>query len=348
MLVERGTVLQRVSWTAILAGLLAGLVTQAALIVLGLAIGLLSVTDGLDNLGNIAVRAVIWLALSSAVAAYVAGLTAARSAGYLTPAQGRFNGLLTGMLLLLVSTLFSANLLSRLVDRVTGAAGQAASTVAGAAGGAISGAANGGLGNALEGLGLGDAYQAITTGLDENELNQIVAEASPELNQTQVAAATGVIRSIINNASRDLGGNLSNVSALPDLVSKRVDAIQKALQGPQFVSRLRGRGLSQAQAQEVATVVGRRATELRTQAENTAKAVGEQANRATQAAADAAGKAAWGWLLLAGLTLGLAALGGGRGSDVPKGGATVVGPDENLVERDLKTAVRNDPAASGD
>ncbi len=327
---REGTIMPRISWTGVLAGTVAGLVTQAALVVLGLAIGLVSVSS-LENLGGVAITAGIWLALSWAVAAFVGGLTAARAAGYLTPRQGRFNGLLTGMVTLLVSTLFTASLLASAVDRVTGTArdvaGAAVSAVGGAAsatGGAV--AQNGGLAGTLQSLGLGDAYQAITSGLSDNELNQIIADASPELNQTQVAAATGVIRGIVSNASRDLGTALQNPSALPDFVSNRADAVAKALSGDQFVSRLQRRGLSQAQAQQVAKVIAQRVTDLRAQGEQAAKAASDQAAQIARDTASAAGKAAWIWLLLAGLVMGLSSFGGSFGKDVdPNLTETVVG-----------------------
>ncbi len=329
MINRDGTIMPRISWAGVIAGTVASLVTQAALVVLGLAIGLVSVTN-LSDLGGLAITAAIWLAISWGVAAFIGGLTAARSAGYLTVAQGRFNGLLTGMVTLLVSTLFTASLLASAVDRVTGTARDVAGAAVGAVGGAAvaTGSAvaqNGGLEGTLQSLGLGDAYQAVTSGLSDNELNQIIADASPELNQTQVAAATGVVRSIINNASRDLGTALQNPSQLPNFVSGRVDAVAKALSGTEFVSRLQRRGLSQAQAQQVEKVIAQRVTDLRTQGEQAAKAASDQAAQIARDTASTAGKAAWIWLLLAALVMGLSSLGGGVGRDVtPNAPETVV------------------------
>ncbi len=324
---REGLVMPRISWSGILTGVVAGLIIQTALVVFGLAIGFVSVNN-LNNLGAIAITAGIWLAVSWAIAAFVGGLTAARAAGYLTPAQGRFNGLITGMLMLIISTLFTAGLISNAVSSATGtvkdiagATAGAVGQVANATGGAV--ADNGGLAGTLQSLGLGDAYQAVTSGLDDAELNQIIADASPELNQTQVAATTGVIRGIIRNSSRDLGTALQNPSDLPNFVSARVNAITKALSGDQFVSRLRQRGLSQAQAREVETVISKRVQELSAQGEQAAKAASEQAQQLARDAANTAGKAAWVWLLLAGLVLGLASFGGGYGNDANVNGRLV-------------------------
>jgi hypothetical protein len=334
---REGMIMQRISWSGILTGVVAGLIIQVALLVLGLAIGLVSITN-LENLGGMAITAGIWIGISWAAAAFVAGLTAARAAGYLTSAQGRFNGLVTGMVMLIVSTMFTAGLISSAVNSATGAVTRVASVAAGAVGGAAVAtggavAENGGLAGTLQALGLGDAYQAVTSGLNDAELNQIIADASPELNQTQVAAATGVIRGIITNSSRDLGGALQNPSDLPNFISNRVDSISKALSGDQFVARLQRRGLSKAQAQEVSTVIGRRVTELRTQGEQAAQAASEQAQQVARDAASTAGKAAWVWLLLAGLVLGLASYGGGFGNDANRNGRLV----NNGLEESSKT-----------
>ena len=96
-----------------------------------------------------------------------------------------------------------------------------------------------------------------------------------------------------------------------------------ALSGDQFVSRLQKRGLSKAQAQEVSTVIGKRVAELRTQGEQAVQAASDLAQQVARDAASTAGKAAWIWLLLAGLVLGLASYGGGFGNDTNQNGRLV-------------------------
>ena len=320
MLVREGTIMQRISWTGVMTGVFLGLVTLISLILLGLAIGLVSVNN-LSNIGGVAVTAGIWLAISWGAAAFVAGLSAARAAGYLSTAQGRFNGLLTGSVLFIASSVLTISLVSSIVNSVTGTAGavlgSATSAVSNAAGAAGNGVAqNGGLEGTLRSLGLGDAYQSVTSGLDDNAINQLIADASPELNQTQVAAATGVVRGIVNNASRDLSGALANPADLGGFVTKRVEAITSALTGADFTARLQRRGLSQAQARQVSSVIGTRVTQLRTQGEQAAQAAADQAAQFAKDAANTAGKAAWIWLFFAGLVMGLAALGGGMGGNI--------------------------------
>lgn len=310
MLVDHGNFMQRISWVGVLAGLVAGVVTQLALSALGVAVGAATV----DTARGLALGTVLWLAISLAISAFVAGLTAARAAGYLTPAQGRFNGLLTGMLLVLAGTLFSYNALLGGVRTALGLA-QGVTTAASSA------ANQADQQNAGGALAQNGAVQSVLNGLNENEISQIIAEQSPELDQEQTLAATRVVSGIVQRASNDVGNNLSNISRLDELIPARLDAIQRALTGEQFVTRLQRAGLSQPEAQETATAVSQRATELRQQAEQTVAATERIARRT-------ASTAAWSWLLSAGLILLFSTLGGGRGHDVPQSGATMLPRDE--------------------
>jgi hypothetical protein len=297
----------RIHWGGIFAGVLAGVVTDVTLLVLGLAAGLISAGNGGMDLGGLAITGVIYLVIVTAFSAYLGGLVTARAASFLTPAQGRFNGLLMGMLMLILSTWVISTALGRVVNTATNLAG----TVVSAGAQAIGSAANapGGVGGALNSLGLGDQYQAVVSGFNRDQLVDLIAQASPELNQQQVAAAADVVSSVIQNAGRNISNNLSNLSNLGSVVGHQLDNVSQALQGPEFVSRLQRRGLSQTQAQEVATVIQKRFTELRTQTQQTIDAI-------TKTAAKAASTAAWIWLLLSGLILAFATFGGGRGGEV--------------------------------
>lgn len=311
---SRGWITPRVSWSGILAGILAGIAVHVALTVLGLALGLVSVeANGTDALGGVAIGTAIWMAVSMGVAAYVAGLTAARASGGLTPAQGRFNGLLTGMALVAISTLFAADLFFRGLNSALGLAGSAVNTVAGATSTVTSG---GGLNGALQTLGLDDEYRAISNGLSRDELTQIVADAAPELSQQQVAATVTTVESVIRNAGRTIGNDLGDVNDIGGLVNRQVTAVTQALSGEQFASRLEQRGLSRTQARQVVSAIGGRVDEIRTQVNQAAQAISARADELSRAAAGAASKVAWLWLIMAGLVIGLATLGGGVGHDL--------------------------------
>lgn len=300
MLVERGSIKERINWKGILAGLVAGIGTQLALTALGVAIGAATI----DSARGLAIGTILWLAVSLAISAFLAGLTAARAAGYLTPAQGGFNGLITGLLLTLLMTVFGFNALLGGVRTALGLAQGAANAAASAANTATQ-----------NGAGQSDPVQSLLNGLNEQELNQIIAEASPELDTEQVGAATNVVQGIVNRAVND--ADLSNISRLDEFVPRRLDAITNALSGEQLVTRLERQGLSNAEAQETANSIRARAQELRTQAENTVQTVERVARSATSSAA-------WAFLLGSGLILLMSVLGGRRGHDVPPSGATVL------------------------
>ncbi|MDX2008013.1 MAG: hypothetical protein SFU83_22450 [Meiothermus sp.] len=287
----------RIHWPGIVAGVLAGIVTYLVLSVLGLAVGLLTVQSrGIDtDAGGLGVGTLVYMVLAMALSAFLAGLTAARAAAFLTPAQGRFNGFLTGVVLLLALTWLASNLLFSGLNSALGLASGALNAVAGAAD--------------RNTLGAGDAYQAIVNGLDEEEVADLIAQGSPNLSQEQVRAAAATVSSVVRTAGQNIGGSLDNVSNLGQVVGAQVDAVEQALTGPEFQARLQRRGLTQAEAAEVSTVVRQRFSDIRTQATETADAL-------TRTAAQIASAAAWIWLLVAALVLGLATFGGGRGGEV--------------------------------
>jgi len=313
----------RVRWSGIFAGTLAATVTYLALMVLGFAIGIANVPNA-DSVGSVAIPTAIWTVVALAASAFLGGTTAARAVGLHGHSRGRFNGLITGMVLLSLLTLGTSSLLSSAIRSVLGLAGGVVSTAssaigsaAGAVGNAAGNAANnaGGVQGLLDNLGLGNAYQAVTSGLNENELSQLISDAEPALTPVQVKAAADTVGNVVRNAGRNITQNLNNLSDIGGIVTRQVDGVTQALSGPEFVARLQSRGLSQAQAQEVAKVVNTRVAELKTQGQQAADAIAKTTKDATQTAANTASSVAWIWLLAAGVTLGMATLGGGRGKD---------------------------------
>jgi Spy/CpxP family protein refolding chaperone len=320
---------RRLSWTGIIAGVIVGVVTYAALLILGVAVGFIGLEDA--SLSGVATGSVIWLGISLAFSSFLAGLTAARAAGNLTPARGRFNGLVVGMILMLLMSIFTLNLVSRGISSLVNLAGSVVGTAANAAGSAAGAATdeNGGLGGALESLGIQNEYQALVSGFNEEELTQLIAEASPELNETQVGAAVSVVTDELQAAGRNIGNNLADVSNLGDVITRQADAVQTALSGEQFVQNLAAEGLTPEQAQEVSTVIGQRVTETRQQIQQTALVLQERTAELAEAAARAAARAAWIWLLMAGVTLLFSSIGGGFGKDII--------PDEAVIDRPRET-----------
>jgi hypothetical protein len=146
---------RRVSWGAILTGVVVALATQVLLAMLGLGIGLSGIepTQVGDNpaASSMGIGAAVWWALSGILAALAGGWVAARLAGV----PSRQIGLLHGLATWAVATLVVLWLLSGTASAIVGGAfnvvGRTLSGVGGAAGGAVSSVAQG-LGNPLEAL----------------------------------------------------------------------------------------------------------------------------------------------------------------------------------------------------
>lgn len=294
MTLNTDTLSHRLSWRGVLAGVVLGLVTTLSIIALGLVITALT---GITLTGS-GIQAGIWTALAALVGAYAAGRTAVRASApatrnndgiaAMTHDDASLTGLVTGSLLVLLSTLFAFNTASRLIGAATNVVGNVASTAVNAAGTAGGEAAqSGGLQNFL-------------TGIDQQDVTNLIADASPSLNQEQATAAANVVTGIFRRAQYDLGNQ--NPGNITDFASARVTAIKNALTGPQFVSRLQRQGLSAPQAQEVRTVVTGEVDRLQQQAQQ----VAETAERTARTTARNTGLA---WLLGAGLTLLLATMG---------------------------------------
>lgn len=283
----------RISWRGIFAGVVTGIAVQVTLSLLGVAIG----AGTIDTAGGLALSAVIWGALSLLISAFLAGYTAVRAGNQALVTRGQFTGLLTGFLMMLALTLFLSNVVRGLAGTASNVIGSVASGAATAATAAGSAAA----GNP----GTQDAAQSLLGALNPDSIGQIIGEASPGLSEEQSTAAARVVSGIITRASNDLGENLGNVSNLNDFVTNRVNNIQNALSGPEFVTRLTRQGLTQQQAQATQTAIVAQAKKVQQQATDAAEA-------AARIARQAAITAAWGSLLAAGLVIGASVMGGHR------------------------------------
>jgi len=110
---------------------------------------------------------------------------------------------------------------------------------------------------------------------------------------------------VVSGITTRVSNNLSDVSNLGDFVTNRVNNIQKAQSGQEFVTRLQRQGLSQSQAQATQSAITAEAKKVQQQATDAAAA-------AARIVRKVATTAAWGSLLAAGLVIGLATVGGNR------------------------------------
>jgi hypothetical protein len=177
--------INKVSWGAIFAGVVVGLVVQVLLTMLGVGIGVATLDPGTgDNpeVSTFSIVSGIWYVLSGIIAAYTGGYIAARMSGKTVATSGALHGLTTWAF----TTLLVLYLLS--------------TAVGGIVGGAFSG-----ITSALGGLGRTAAQTAAPLIAESNPLdaieNQVRATGTdPEaLN----AAATNAVRALVTGDEAD-------------------------------------------------------------------------------------------------------------------------------------------------
>jgi hypothetical protein len=128
----RAVLLNQVSWGAIFAGAVTALVTQVIVNLIGVGVGLASVsTSGADNpaASTVSMGAGIWFVASGIVASLAGGAIAGRLSGKTLPGAAALHGLVSWA----VTTLFVLYLLT---SAASGLVGGTLSTVSGALGGA--------------------------------------------------------------------------------------------------------------------------------------------------------------------------------------------------------------------
>ncbi|WP_034384381.1 hypothetical protein [Deinococcus sp. YIM 77859] len=294
MTLNTDTLSHPLRWGGVFAGVVMGIVTTFTILALGLVITALT---GITLTGT-SIQALIWTALAALVGAYAAGLTAVRASApatrnedgiaAMTHNDATLTGLVTGGLLVLLTTLLAYNATRSLLTTAGNIVSSVASTAANAADAAGTQAAQSG------------GLQNFVSGISREDIEDLIASNSPSLNEAQVDAASDVVTGIFRRAAYDLGNqDLANIT---DFAQARINAIQNALSGESFVTRLERQGLSTAQAEEVRTVITNEINRLQNQARQIANTL--------EANARIAGRnVGLGWLLSAGLTLLLAVMG---------------------------------------
>lgn len=137
--------LRRVSWGAILTGVVVALAVQVLLAMLGAGIGLATIepTQQGDNPSatGMGIGAAIWWALSGIIAAFLGGWVASRLAGQPSREAGMLHGLAAWAVATLVVLYLVSSAAGSLIGGAFNVAGRTLSGVGSAAGGAVSAAA---------------------------------------------------------------------------------------------------------------------------------------------------------------------------------------------------------------
>jgi hypothetical protein len=297
--------IKRVSWGAIFAGAVVAIVTQIALSLMGLGLGLGAFDPATsdDTVRGLGIGAGIWLALSTIVSFYTGGYVAGRLAGL----PKRPDGLIHGVVMWGVVSLFTIYLASSAIGSVVSGAFGVVGNIAQGAGGAIASVVPDDIGQRIQERidvsAVQDDAAALLrdAGIDPGELEarardeaadvRSAATASPEQAEAQIRRSIQALADEGRQIDRD---NVVN------LIVARTD-------------------LTEAQARQRVAQYEGQFEQLRSRASAEIDTLGNRAVETAESATDALSNAAW-WAFLA-MLIGViaAAVGGAGGSphDMP-------------------------------
>jgi hypothetical protein len=297
MYTVRDNIIRGVSWPGAFFGLVVAVVAYLFLTMVGVAVS--GAVFNFDNARGVGWGALAWMALSLGASAYVGGYTSAKAApGITTSFGGSATGVLCGAMFLISLTFFVGNSIV--------SAGQAAFGVLQEAAQAIPEVIPRGIVN--------DA-QNMVRGMDRADVQDAIRKAAPELGETQVAAATDTVVRVGRESLDRIRESLRNPGKLGDTMRREADTIYRQLTGAEFVSRLEQQGLARPQAQQVASALEQRVNDIRGQLQSASQQITAEAREFTKDAARIVSRAAWIWLGVALLIVGLAFVGGRSGSE---------------------------------
>ena len=172
--------LQRLSWGAVLAGSVIALILQLALNLLGISVGMTSITPryGEDSpeAGEVASSAAIWVGVSTLIAMFAGGWVAARFAGIPDNVDGLLHGLMVWAIVTLISLFLLTTTIGRIISGVSTLIGHGLNL----AGRTVQGVAQG-VGNVAQGVaqGVGGAVQGVAANVTDTV--QHAVDSSPEV-----------------------------------------------------------------------------------------------------------------------------------------------------------------------
>jgi len=163
--VTTGGDLVRISWGAVLAAALVGLVIELALNLLGIGIGFNSINPkyGEDSATpqGLAQGTIVWVAVSTIISLFTAGALAGRFAGWPSRTDGLLNGLVAWAVMTVISLFLLTTSVGRIISGATTLIGQGLS-LAGSTVGGVARVASGVAGGAAQAAGgaIGGVVQA--------------------------------------------------------------------------------------------------------------------------------------------------------------------------------------------
>ncbi len=305
------TLVKRISWSAVFAGVLVAIVTQMLLTLLGLGVGFgsLDTVEEQNPAAGLGIGSAIWYIVSSLLSLYLGGWVAGRLAS--TPRL--FDGVIHGVLTWSLVTLATVYLLSTAVGSIIGGASRLVGGIVRTAGSGIASAAPG-IGDQIQ-----DQLQKNGVNLDLNDLkgevNQVLRETGkpglrPDALERQADRAG-------NQAQAAAGQAASNPQAAGETSDNIIDQFVKQGKGVanQFDRTaavnvvMRRTGKSRAESEQIVDNWNKTYQQAQVKFEQAKKEAEIQARHVADDAASAASKAAiFGFL---GLVIGVIAAGYG-------------------------------------
>ncbi len=300
--------LSKISWSAILAGVLVSLVVMLVLNLLGIGIGLASINPVTEAspFSGVGTGAVIWYILSNLIAIFAGAYTAARLSGIPIPVISTFHGILSWCLY----TLISFWLLTTAVGTIVSGVGSAISQTLSSVGSVVSGGQN----NGGQSQQSGQLSSSLSLDKITSEVKQILRQTGdpalqPDAIENTAENATQGARQALRSGNtmsdQEIGGILQQLLYKGENLVDKVD--QKDVASV-IASRT---GMSQEEANNAAETVVRNFNEAKQEAQQLAAQAEQQAKETAAQAADVASSAAI-WSFVA-LVLGaIVAAAGGR------------------------------------
>ena len=242
------SLLRRVSWGAIFAGLAVALAVQLLLTLLGLGFGLGTIdpateTDTLSGLGT---GAGIWAGISLLIALFVGGFVASRFAGMPLKHAARLHGVAVWAMVALTSAYLATTAIGGLVSGATSVVTNAAQVAGNVASGAASGISSAVQAVVPDDLNIQNALSRVTG--NQSQIGQdIRSEARSILNQA------GLDRRDLNQAGNALSTTATDIVRTPgDAGADISQLVDKLLSGPDAA-------LSPEERQQIVQTIGQRA-----------------------------------------------------------------------------------------
>lgn len=291
--------INRVSWGAIFAGAVVAVVTQIALSLMGLGLGLGAFDPATsdDTIRGLGIGAGIWLLLSTIVSFYTGGYVAGRMAGLPKRNDGMLHGIVTWGLVSLFTVYLASSAIGSVVSGAFGVVGSIAQTAGGAVSAVVPDDID--LGNRIGNVDVqnvqNQAAQLLRdAGIDPTQLEARVRDESADV-QAAARQSPEQAETALRNSIRSLAeeGRQVDRDNVVNVLVARTD-------------------MSEAEARRVVEGYERDFEQLRARAGTERDTLGNQAVQTAESTTDALGNAAW-WAFLAMLIGVVAAAFGGRG-----------------------------------